>query len=77
MAKQLSVSGRTLQRKLKQESVSYSSVLESVRKEEALKLIKENKLNINEIGWFLGYSEASTFVNQFKNWTGKSPSSFK
>ena len=77
MAKQLSVSGRTLQRKLKQESASYGSVLESVRNEEAIKLIKENKLNINEIAWFLGYSEASTFVNQFKNWTGKSPSSFK
>ena len=77
IAKQLNVSGRTLQRKLKQESENYSKILESVRKEEAIALLGQRKLNINEIAWFLGYSEASTFISQFKNWTSKSPSSFR
>ena len=76
-AQLFNVSGRTLQRKLKQESSSYGEILQSLRKDESLKLLKDKNLNINEIAWFLGYSEASTFVNQFKNWTGKSPSAFK
>ena len=76
-AQQFNVSGRTLQRKLKQESSNYADILQHLRQEEALKLLKDRKLNINEIAWFLGYAESSSFVMQFKKWTGKSPSAFR
>ncbi len=77
IAQLFNVSGRTLQRKLKQESSSYGEILQKLRKDEALKLLKDKKLNINEIAWFLGYAEPSSFVMQFKKWTGNPPSSFR
>ena len=76
-AQLFNVSGRTLQRKLQQESSSYGQILQSLRKDEAIKLLKENRLNVNEIAWFLGYVEPSSFVMQFKSWTGKSPSFYR
>ncbi len=76
-AQLFNVSGRTLQRKLKQESSSYGEILQNIRTEEALRLLKDNKLNINEIAWFLGYVEPSSFIMQFRNWTGKPPSYFR
>lgn len=76
-AQLFNVSGRTLQRKLKYESSSYGEILQNLRKNEALKLLEDKKMNVNEIAWLLGYVESSSFIIQFKNWTGKFPSFYR
>lgn len=44
---------------------------------EAKRLISHSSLNINEIGFHLGFEDPSYFVKYFKKQTGKSPSDFR
>ncbi|MEO7991604.1 MAG: helix-turn-helix transcriptional regulator [Chryseolinea sp.] len=44
---------------------------------EAKRLISHSSLNINEIGFQMGFEDPSYFVKYFKKQTGKSPSDFR
>lgn len=77
VASHLNVSVRTLQRKLQEESVSFKSVIEELKKEFALSYLKKKDLSISEVAYLLGYSDSSAFNRSFKRWTGKSPSEYR
>ncbi|MGO1596104.1 MAG: AraC family transcriptional regulator ligand-binding domain-containing protein [Sphingobacterium sp.] len=68
---------RTMQRKLKEEGVSYLQIISEVRKSLAIDYIRNTNSSIKEISVVLGYSEPSAFVRAFKKWTGKTPSAFR
>jgi AraC-like DNA-binding protein len=76
-ARQLGMSGRTLQRRLAAEGVSYQQLLDDARKEAAERYIKEPTLAICEIAYMLGYSEAAPFHRAFKRWYGTTPDVFR
>lgn len=44
---------------------------------EAQRLLLYSNLNINQVGYRLGFDDASYFVKYFKKYTGVSPSEFK
>lgn len=44
---------------------------------EAQRLLLYSNLNINQVGYRLGFDDASYFVKYFKKYTGVSPSAFK
>jgi AraC-like DNA-binding protein len=69
----LHITPRTLQRKLKEEGVSFQLITDSVKKELATGLLKKRTLTINEISYKLGYAEPSVFRRAFKKWTGVNP----
>ena len=77
VASALKMSGRTLQRKLAERSVSFASVLEELRKREAIRCLTRSGLTVTEIAFVLGYSDVSTFVRAFRGWTGQTPSEFR
>ncbi|MBA8988758.1 AraC-like DNA-binding protein [Sphingobacterium soli] len=77
VAGSFNISVRTLQRKLKQEGVSYLQIVEEVRKSLAIHYIQKSSSSVKEISAILGYSEPSAFVRAFKNWTGKTPSEYR
>src|SRR5690606_9540485 len=68
---------RTMQRKLKEEGVSYLQIINEVRKFLAIDYMKNTDSSIKEISVVLGYSEPSGFVRAFKKWTGKTPSAYR
>jgi AraC-like DNA-binding protein len=72
VAKQLGLTARSLQRRLKDESTSFQAVRESVRRELAQRYL-DDKLAISEISFLLGFSEPSAFFRAFKRWTGMTP----
>jgi len=76
-AKELNMSRHTLYRKLKKEDVSFQSLFEEVRREEALRHLKEGRVSISEVAFLLGFSELSAFSRAFKRWTGESPAQFR
>lgn len=76
VAMTLSLTPRTLQRRLRLEGVTFERVLDDVRKEKALKLLDEGRLSITEIGYCLGYSYPGGFSRAFRRWTGRSPLRF-
>ena len=74
---QMNVSARTFQRKLEEENISYRAIGQEVRKEFAIDLLKNSAYTIDHIADILGFSDASTFIGAFKQWTGMTPGSVR
>ena len=77
VAANMNLSVRSLQRKLAAESKTYKMVIESLRKEMAIKYLNQNTLNVQEVSELLGYSDVSSFSRSFKKWTSLSPTAYR
>jgi AraC-like DNA-binding protein len=71
-AESLGMSGRTLERRLSELGVPFQEVVESVRRELALRLLEEPRA-IEEVALLLGYTERSSFHRACLGWFGKTP----
>lgn len=76
VAKELAVSVRTLQNRLKDEGVVFSDLVQDIREKLAKKYLKQN-YSVEEITYMLGYSEPSSFRKAFKKWSGTTPRQFR
>lgn len=77
VAKILSMTSRTLRRKLKAEDQTYSKILDQVRNELAKKYLDANEFTVEDIAALLGYSDASNFRSSFKRWNDLCPSEYR
>lgn len=77
VAANLSTSPRSLQRKLREEGVTYQQVADTVRKSLALHYLEAGRQPVKEIAYILGYNELSAFARAFKRWTGTTPVSYR
>lgn len=77
VCKKLSVSRQTLYRYLKKENTSFKEILNEVRREKSIELLKNRQLNIIEISEYLGYKDVSSFYNAFNNWYSMSISQYR
>jgi AraC-like DNA-binding protein len=76
IAGNLNMSGRSLQRKLKEEGSSYQQIVEEVRKNLAIDFISSGKYSTKDLAATLGYNETSAFLRAFKRWTGQTPRAY-
>ena len=76
VAKEMSVSVRTLQNRLKDEGVVFSELLTDTRKKLAKKYLNED-YSVEQITYLLGFSEPSVFRKAFKKWSGVTPREFR
>ena len=77
IASLLHVSVRALQFSLKQEALSYSKLLEDVRKKLALYYLQNFSIDLGTIALYLGYNDLSSFTRSFKKWYGASPHTYR
>ncbi len=77
VADELHMVSRTLRRKLEAQGTSYQQILSDVRKQLALRYLRETRLSTEDIAGSLGFSDASSFRHAFKRWTNKNPSDFR
>lgn len=77
IARQLAMSERTLQRRLKDERTTFAALVDEVRTDLAKMYLADEKLAVFEVAFLLGYSEPSAFNRAFKRWLGKSPSEYR
>lgn len=77
VAASLSMTSRTLRRKLEGEGTSFSELLDGIRHALALDYLNGSLMSLEDIAVALGFSESATFRRAFRRWTGKSPSSFR
>jgi AraC-like DNA-binding protein len=77
VARAMSVSLRTLQRRLTDEGTTIRDVIDSTRESLALAHLASDRLSIGEIAYLLGYSEPGTFTTAFKRWKSMSPSEYR
>ena len=77
VAANFNISARSLQRKLREEGVTYQQLSDSVRKSLAVHYIRSGNYQLKEISAMLGYNELSAFTRAFKRWTGQAPASYR
>jgi AraC-like DNA-binding protein len=73
IARQCGLSQRTFVRRLAAEKVTFSEVLNNLRRDLATQYLTDDSLSISQIAWLLGYQEVGAFSNAFKRWTGRAP----
>lgn len=76
-AKRLSLSPRTLKRRLAAEGASYSELADDHQRKRAVVLLASPDLSLDEIAERLGYSDAPSFTRAFRRWTGTTPASYR
>ena len=77
VAESLGMSGRTLQRHLSDEGVSFRNLIDESRRQLAEKLLADEKYSMIDIAFLTGFSEQSAFNRAFKRWAGQTPRSFR
>ena len=77
IASSIHVSQRSLQRKLKEQGMSFSQLVESTRRELGLQYVRDPQYSFNEVAFLLGFTEPANFSRAFKRWYDKSPSQFR
>lgn len=77
LARQLAMSPRTLRRRLSSKGLTYSSLLDQVRRDLAEQHLRDRRLSLGDIAFALGYSEPSTFHRAFRRWTGATPAGYR
>ena len=71
------MSVRTLQRRLAEEDCVFSELVDEVRAELAVEMLRNTEASLGEIAGETGYSAQTNFIRAFKRWTGKAPTEFR
>ncbi|GAA1191525.1 AraC family transcriptional regulator [Prauserella alba] len=77
IAAALSLTERTLRRRLAAEGVSYRDLVDGVRRRWAEEMLTDGTLTVEQISHRLGYSEPSSFLHAFARWHGVPPREFR
>ncbi|MCC7412300.1 MAG: AraC family transcriptional regulator [Gammaproteobacteria bacterium] len=77
LADKMSLTARTVQRKLAQEHTSFKQLLEEVRRNLALEYLANSRLAVADIAARLGYSDAAGFNHAFRRWLGCPPGTYR
>jgi AraC-like DNA-binding protein len=77
VARRLSTTPRTLQRRLARAGTSFESLCDDARKLAAETYLADTTLSIGEVTYLLGYSEPTAFHRAFKRWHGTTPQAFR
>ncbi|MDD2927119.1 AraC family transcriptional regulator [Rhodoferax sp.] len=76
-AQHLKLSERVLARRLQALGLSYSQLVDQVRKDKACQAVADTDDAFASIAQTLGFSEASAFNRAFKRWTGHKPGDWR
>jgi len=73
IAHRLGLSEWALQRKLRDQGLSFTQLVDQIRQDTAMAHLKQQHLSVTQLASLLGYSETSAFSRAFKRWFGLSP----
>ncbi|WP_281544043.1 AraC family transcriptional regulator ligand-binding domain-containing protein [Grimontia sp. SpTr1] len=76
IADSLGVSAQSLYRKLKAEGETFQDILDTTRHDLAVAYLKQGRLSIKEISYWLAFSEPRAFHRAFRRWEGCTPKEF-
>jgi AraC-like DNA-binding protein len=77
IARQLAMSPRTLQRRLRDEGVLFNDVLDAMRFRAAKTYLAQRDIAGTEVAFLLGFAEPSSFNHAFKRWAGQTPTEYR
>jgi AraC-like DNA-binding protein len=73
----LALSPRSLQRKLHQHGLKYTTLVHETRKAVSVRLLLDPARSVGEVANAVGYEDVSSFTRMFKRWTGLSPRTYR
>lgn len=73
VAAHLALHPKTLQRQLAARGHTFDELVDSVRRDVAVKLLRDTEMPLGQISGLLGYSEQSTFSRRCRHWFSASP----
>ena len=71
------ISVRTFQRRLAEEDSVFSDLIDEVRVQIAVEMLKNTEASLVEIASEIGYSRVTNFIRAFRRRTGKTPAEFR
>ena len=77
VADRLAMGVRTMQLHLKDEGFTYQQLLDDVRRDLAVRHLREQTISTTDIAYLLGFAEPSVFFRSFKKWTGQTPGAYR
>ncbi|MEM8995592.1 MAG: AraC family transcriptional regulator [Acidobacteriota bacterium] len=77
VARRLGLSGRTLQRRLAEQELSFQTLVDDARRELATRLLHETDYALVDVAFMTGFAEQSSFNRAFKRWAGQTPRSYR
>lgn len=77
IARQLAMSPRTLQRRLRDEGVPFNEVLDAVRFRAARCYLARRDVAAAEVAYLLGFAGQGSFNRAFRRWSGETPSEYR
>jgi AraC-like DNA-binding protein len=72
VAAELAMSTRSLQRSLAQRGITYSDIVDDLRRSRALELLREGRA-IAEVAERVGFADPSALFRAYRRWTGTTP----
>jgi len=75
LAKDLGMSDRSIRRKLQEADLSFIQLKNKIRMDISITMLDKNH-TIQEVTYFLNFSDQSAFSKAFKKWTGVSPANY-
>lgn len=73
IARILQTSERTLQRRLQERGTTFQAAVDEVRKDLAMRYLKNDKFTIKEVAFLLGYAQPRAFHRAFVRWNDMTP----
>ncbi|KJS04139.1 MAG: AraC family transcriptional regulator [Gammaproteobacteria bacterium BRH_c0] len=77
LALQLGMNAQALYRQLKSSGTSYQKIKDDIRRETAIHKLINERLPVEQVSEFVGFSEARSFSRAFAQWTGMSPREYR
>lgn len=77
VAADLGLTGRALQARLRKGGLTFSELVDDVRRVLAASLVADPRLALVNIAFLLGFSEQSSFTRAFRRWYGVAPGEFR
>ncbi len=77
VASKLFISSRTLKRRLQQHGQTFQQLLDDVRRRDAIRLLENPGMTLEQIAHRLGYADPANFTRAFRKWTGEPPSRYR
>lgn len=68
---------RTLQRRLRDEGVSFEQLKDRVKRRRAEALLAREDVSLTDVAFMLGYSESATFSRKARDWFGVPPRDYR
>lgn len=77
VARELGITTRTLERRLKEHGLIFKRVIDDVRRDLAFRYLDNERLVLPQVAFLLGYSEIASFMHSFQRWTGTTPARYR